>query len=67
MKKLFEKFDVMGLMPGVCRIDYLMFNYMGVGFNRDKTLGDGHEYCNCRYSLKGYCEWSPEKGFATRK
>lgn len=67
MKKLYEKFDVIGLMPGVCRIDYLMFNYMGVGFIRDKTLGDGNDICNCRYSLEGHCEWSPDKGFVTRK
>lgn len=67
MKKLFVKFDVLGLMPGVCRIDYLMFNYMGVGFTRDKTLGDGNDCCNCQYSLKGTCDWSPEKGFVNRK
>lgn len=67
MKKLYHKFNVMGLMPGVCRIDYLMFNYMGVGFTRNKTLGDGDDCCNCRYSITGDCDWSPEKGFTTRK
>ena len=67
MKNLFQKFNTMELMPGVCRIDYLMFNYMNVGFERTKTLGDGDEYCNCKYSYKGTCEWSPEKGFENRK
>jgi len=56
-----------GLMPGVCRIDYLMFSYMGVGFVRDRTLGDGDDRCNCLYSTKGRCEWAPEKGFRNRK
>jgi len=37
MKKLYEKFDVMSLMPGVCRIDYLMFNYMGVGCSHNES------------------------------
>ncbi len=67
MKKLFQQFDAIALMPGVCRIDYLMFNYMSIGFERTKTLGDGDDCCNCKYSLKGSCEWSPEKGFIKRK
>jgi hypothetical protein len=67
MRNLFQKYNTMELMPGICRIDYLMFNYMNIGFERTKTLGDGDEYCNCRYSFKGTCEWSPEKGFVNRK
>lgn len=37
------------------------------GFERTKTLGDGDECCNCRYYIKGDCDWSPEKGFNDRK
>ena len=67
MKNLFQQFNTEELMPGVCRIDYLLANYMNIGFERTKTLGDGDEYCNCRHSFKGTCEWSPEKGFENRK
>jgi len=67
MKKLCEENGATGLFPGVCRIDYLLSHYMGCGFFRTKTLSDGHEYCDCRYSMTGDCEWSPEKGFENRK
>lgn len=36
-------------------------------FKRTKTLGDGDEFCNCHYEMKGSCECSPEKGFEHRK
>lgn len=66
-KKLSEDFNVPQLLPGICRMDYLMANLMGNGFTRTKTLGDGDNCCNCSYSKVGYCEWSPEKGFIERK
>ncbi|MEA4925675.1 MAG: L-2-amino-thiazoline-4-carboxylic acid hydrolase [Syntrophomonadaceae bacterium] len=67
MKKLCEKFDASDLFPGVCRIDYLVSHYMGCGFYRTQTLGDGNACCNCRYEMTGSCSWEPEKGFEDRK
>lgn len=43
-------------------MDYMYANIMGNGFERTKTLGDGDDCCNCRYFMKGDCEWSPQKG-----
>ena len=65
--KLTRDFDAAGMLPGVCRMDYLFSHLMGNGFTRTKTLGDGDACCNCHYQLKGTCEWSPEKGFVDRK
>jgi len=67
MKRLCEENGALGLLPGICRIDYLLSHYMGCGFSRTKTLGDGNDYCNCRYSMIGNCVWSPENGFDDRK
>lgn len=67
MIKLCKKFNIEGLLPSICRMDYLFSHYMGNGFARTKTLGDGDDCCNCRYSFPGECEWEPEKGFADRK
>lgn len=67
MLKLSQDFDAMGMYPMICRMDYLFSHYMGNGFERTKTLGDGDNCCNCRYSIVGSCEWSPEKGFENRK
>lgn len=62
IKKLAADYGAQGLLPGICRMDYLFANKMGNGFERTKTLGDGDECCNCRYFLKGDCEWPiPEK------
>lgn len=66
-KKLAEEFNVKKMLPGICRMDYLMANLMGNGFQRTKTLGDGDNCCNCRYEIIGDCEWSPEKGFINRR
>ena len=67
LKKLAHDLDADGLLPGICRMDYLFSSVMGNGFVRTKTLGDGDDCCNCHYELDGKCEWSPEKGFADRK
>ena len=67
LKKLAYKFDADGLLPGICRMDYLVSHLMGNGFVRTKTLGDGDDCCNCHYDLVGKCDWSPEKGFQDRK
>ena len=66
-QKLTKDFGAEGLLPGICRMDYLYAHLMKNGFERTKTLGDGDECCNCRYYLTGDCEWSPEKGFVDRK
>ena len=67
LKKLAHDFDADGLLPGICRMDYLFSHLMGNGFERTKTLGDGDDCCNCRYHFEGSCEWAPEKGFEGRK
>ena len=67
MKKLAHELDAHGLLPGICRMDYLFSSIMGNGFVRTKTLGDEYDCCNCHYELDGKCEWSPEKGFLDRK
>lgn len=67
LKKLAYQFNAEGLLPGICRIDYLLSHLMSNGFIRTKTLGDGDDCCNCQYELIGKCEWSPEKGFVDRK
>lgn len=67
IKKLAHDFDAEGLLPGICRMDYLLSHLMGNGFERTKTLGDGDDCCNCRYHIEGSCEWSPEKGFEGRR
>lgn len=67
MLKLSKDFDALGMYPAICRMDYLFSHYMGSGFERTKTLGDGDSCCNCRYHMRGSCEWAPEKGFEYRK
>ncbi len=67
VKKLAHNFDAEGLLPGICRMDYLFSHLMGNGFVRTKTLGDGDDCCNCHYQIVGSCEWSPEKGFQERR
>ena len=66
-KKIAKKFNVERMLPGICRMDYLMANIMGNGFTRTKTLGDGDDCCNCHYAKVGYCEWAPQNGFIHRK
>ena len=67
IKKLAELFHAEGMLPGVCRMDYLFASVMHYGFERTNTLGDGDAYCDCRFCEDGTCEWSPEKGFINRK
>lgn len=67
IKKLAEQYHAEGMLPGICRMDYLFASMMHNGFVRTKTLGDGDDCCNCRYYVKGNCEWAPEKGFEDRK
>lgn len=50
-----EKYGVRGMLPGICGVDYMISHYMGNGFARTKTLGDGDECCNCHYELTGKC------------
>ena len=67
MIRLCRDFDALALFPAVCRMDYLFAHYLGHGFERTTTLGDGDRCCNCRYILDGSCEWAPEKGFGERR
>mgnify|MGYP001182241051 CR=1 FL=1 len=66
-KKLAKEYNVEGLLPGICRMDYLFANMMDNGFERTKTLGDNDDCCNGIYRMTGSCEWAPEKGFEDRK
>ena len=50
-----KKYGVEGMLPGICSVDYMVSYYMGNGFSRTKTLGDGDECCNCHYELTGTC------------
>ena len=50
-----KKYGVEGMLPGICSVDYMVSYYMGNGFSRTKTLGDGDECCNCHYELTGKC------------
>ena len=67
LKILSEYFGAEGLLPGICRIDYMLAAMMGSGFERTKTLGDGDECCNCRYLKVGETQWKPEKGYYGRE
>ena len=57
-----KKYGVEGMLPGICSVDYMVSYYMGNGFSRTKTLGDGDECCNCRYELTGKCPLRAPEG-----
>lgn len=57
-----KKYGVEGMLPGICSVDYMVSHYMGNGFSRTKTLGDGDECCNCHYELTGKCPFRAPEG-----
>lgn len=57
-----KKYGVEGMLPGICSVDYMVSYYMGNGFSRTKTLGDGDECCNCHYELTGKCPLCAPEG-----
>ena len=57
-----KKYGVEGMLPGICSVDYMVSHYMGDGFSRTKTLGDGDECCNCHYELTGKCPLRAPEG-----
>lgn len=57
-----KKYGVEGMLPGICSVDYMVSYYMGNGFSRTKTLGDGDEFCNCHYELTGKCPLRAPEG-----
>ena len=67
MKELCIRLGASGLLPGICRIDYMIAHYLYCGFSRTKTLGDGDDCCNCRYDMAVRSEWSVEEGFTYKK
>lgn len=67
MRTLAADFDALGIFPAVCRVDYMIAEYLHLGFTRTKTLGDGDDCCNCHYEIGGICRWAPEEGFKNRK
>jgi len=52
---IIKNYGAEGMLPGICAVDYIVAHYMGNGFSRTKTLGDGDDCCNCRYEIKGKC------------
>ena len=52
-QQLSGKLGAAGLLPGICRMDYLFANRLRNGFTRTKTLGDGDDCCNCHYEMTG--------------
>ncbi|MGC6174625.1 L-2-amino-thiazoline-4-carboxylic acid hydrolase [Lacrimispora sp. 38-1] len=67
LRTIAADFDALGIFPAVCRVDYMIGEYLHLGFIRTKTLGDGDDCCNCRYEIGGMCRWAPEEGFENRK
>jgi len=67
MRTIAADFDALGIFPAVCRVDYMISEYLHLGFTRTKTLGDGDDCCNCHYEIGGICRWAPEEGFENRK
>lgn len=57
-----KKYGVEGMLPEICSVDYMVSHYMGNGFSRTKTLGDGDECCNCHYELTGKCPLRAPEG-----
>ncbi len=57
-----KKYGVEGMLLGICSVDYMVSHYMGNGFSRTKTLGDGDECCNCHYELTGKCPLRAPEG-----
>ena len=57
-----KKYGVEGMLPGICSVDYMVSHYMGNGFSRTRTLGDGDECCNCHYELTGKCPLRAPEG-----
>ena len=57
-----KKYGAEGMLPGICSVDYMVSHYMGNGFSRTKTLGDGDECCNCHYELTGKCPLRAPEG-----
>lgn len=57
-----KKYGVEEMLPGICSVDYMVSYYMGNGFSRTKTLGDGDECCNCHYELTGKCPLRAPEG-----
>ena len=57
-----KKYGVEGMLPGICSVDYMVSHYMGNGFSRTKTLGDGDKCCNCHYELTGKCPLRAPEG-----
>lgn len=55
-----KKYGGIGMLPGICKVDYMISHYMHVGFDRTQTLGSGGKLCDCRYCLNGSCDFKNE-------
>lgn len=59
--KYAEKYHVMGMLPAICQVDYMIAHYMHVGFGRTQTLGAGCACCDGCYAMHGECSWNIEQ------
>jgi hypothetical protein len=62
-----KKYGGIHMLPGICRVDYMISHYMHVGFSRTGTLGFGDKCCDCKYAMSGTCEWDVERALAEWK
>jgi hypothetical protein len=56
-----QKYGGENMLPGICRIDYMLSHYMNIGFSRTGTLAFGDSCCDCKYEMNGGCEWGAER------
>jgi post-segregation antitoxin (ccd killing protein) len=55
-----QKYGAQNMLPGICRVDYMISHYMHVGFSRTGTLAFGDRCCDCKYAMDGECKWDIE-------
>lgn len=61
--KLYKQHGAEKYLPYVCLGDYPMFRHFGIGFARTKTLGNGADKCDFRFTRSGKTldGWPPER------
>lgn len=60
--KFYKKHGAEKYLPYVCLGDYPLFRHLGIGFTRSKTLGNGDDRCDFRFTRGGQTPdgWPPE-------
>ena len=62
-----RKYGGLGMLPGICQVDYMISHYMNVGFDRTQTLGAGGTCCDGCYHMHGCCDFDMERRLAERR